>query len=412
MCLQQLDIGGVETAVLTLCKGYVRAGCKVYVAAKNGLFLSELKKIGAGYLDIEYEYLNCYALDKKDELIDFCKKNKITEIHIHQYPCILYWLPVCMELKIPYVAYVHSIVSGAPEWFMKTFPVYKIALPIFFENASKIVCIANKTKDDIENLFNIGDSHYKIIPNSLNMEDFKTEDLKDSIKTFGIACRMADEKMVSIKNSIDLFLEYSKTNSGCKLLIAGDGPRKKEIEKYTKKNKNIIFLGAVSDMPSFMSKIDVFIGVDRCILEAMASKKLSIISSYNGSMNIVSSKNIKEASKQNFSGDNLDNSKDIAYELSKISNRDYKKIVDENYNYIDKNYNVDNNLYVYELKNDFSNDYNKIFEEVNNMLKEIDLKTNEINVLNEQNKTLILRVRDILKRLYNKIKRLYHKVVK
>lgn len=412
MCLQQLDIGGVETAVLTLCKGYIRAGCKVYVASKGGLFLSELKKMGVGFLDIEYKFLNHYALEKKDELVEFCKKNKITEIHIHQYPCVVYWLPVCMELKIPYVAYVHSIVPGAPQWFMRNFPVYKTALPIFFENASKIVCIAHNTKDEIENLFNIGDDHYKIIPNSLNMEDFKQTGSSYEIKTFGIVSRLAEEKMLSLTNSINLFLEFSKTNKNCKLLIAGDGSKRVELEKNTKKNKNIKFIGAVSDIPNFLAQIDVFIGVDRSILEAMASKKLAIISSYNGNMNIISSDNIKKASNQNFSGNNMDNCDNLINDLINIDNKKYKKIVDENYDYINRYYNVDNNLYVYELKNDFSNDYLTIFSQINKMLEEIDLRTDQVRLLNEKNKPLISKLKKLFVKIYNKLKSIYHKLIK
>ena len=96
MCLQQLDIGGVETAVVTLCKGYIRAGHKVYVAAKKGIFSKQLEKIGVEVLDLEYEFLQTFPLDKKKQLIKYVQDKNITEIHIHQYPCVLNWLPVYM----------------------------------------------------------------------------------------------------------------------------------------------------------------------------------------------------------------------------------------------------------------------------------------------------------------------------
>ena len=62
MCLQQLDIGGVETAVLTLCKGYIRAGHNVFVAAKPGIYSEQLKKMGVKLLPIEYEIENRYSV--------------------------------------------------------------------------------------------------------------------------------------------------------------------------------------------------------------------------------------------------------------------------------------------------------------------------------------------------------------
>jgi len=66
MCLEQLNIGGVETAVLTLCKGYVRAGHKVFVAAKEGIFSSELKELGIKCLNIDYKIVNHFVLDRKE----------------------------------------------------------------------------------------------------------------------------------------------------------------------------------------------------------------------------------------------------------------------------------------------------------------------------------------------------------
>ena len=54
---------------------------------------------------------------------------------------------------------------------------------------------------------------------------------------------------------------------------------------------------------------------------------------------------IETASNQNFSGFNLEDDKEIFERLKKLSSKDYKKIVEHNYKYIDKKYNVDNNLY-------------------------------------------------------------------
>lgn len=411
MCLQQLEIGGVETAVMTLCKGYIRAGHKVFVAAKSGIFNEQLEKLGIEVLDIEYELLNEFPLNRKDELIKYCKDKKITEIHIHQYPCVLYWLPVCIELKLPYVAYVHSIVPGAPEWFMNTFQVHKTALPIFFENASKIVCITESTKQEIESLFKVGNDKYKIIPNSLNMEDFLQTRTVDKIKNFGIAARFSEEKVESIKKAIDLFTEYCQNKKDCKLLIAGDGPEKETIKKYVKEKKqekNIKFLGAISNMSEYLGNLDVFLGVDRCILEAIACKRLAIISSYNKSLNIVTKENIEQASFQNFSGMNLEDNKNILQELEKITEKKYQEITTDNYKYINKKYNVDNNLYTYELTNNYTKDYNKIFLETNILIKEIEAK----NRVLEQKwtiKKIFKKIKNLIKRILSKMKKLLTK---
>lgn len=405
MCLQQLDIGGVETAVLTLCKGYVRAGHKVFVAAKDGIFREQLEKIGVEFLELDYKIVNNYVLDEKEKLIDYCKNNNITEIHIHQYPCVIYWLPVIMELKIPYVAYVHSIIPGAPEWFMKTFPVYKTALPIFFENASKIVCISEKTRKDIDCLFNLNKSKYLVVPNSLNMEDFKQTSISKTIQTFGILSRLSEEKEKAIEKAIDLFCEFSKNKDNVKLLIAGDGNIKSKIEQKIKHNKKIKLIGKVSNPGEFLKTIDVYMGVDRTVLEALASNRLTIITNYNGGATLITKDNIELASQENFSGNNLNNEENVVEIISKLKEREIRKIVAENYEFINKKYNVDNHLYNDILMNNYTNDYNQLFKIINEYMKEIDNQNNLLNSLEQQK--LSVRIKRFIKRVINKIKRTF-----
>lgn len=374
MCLEFLGVGGVETAVVTLCKGYVRAGHNVFVAAKDGMYAKELEKIGVKVLKMEHKIRNYFRIDKKKELVEFCKENKISEVHIHQYPCIMYWLPVCMELDIPYVAYAHSIVPGAIEWFTKEFPTYQLALPIFFENASKVVCIAESTKQEIEDIYHLGEDKYLIIPNSLNMEDFPNGEVPKKLEVFGIAARLSEEKVLSVEKGIDLFAEYAKENSDAKLFIAGDGQEKKTIMKYVDSKKlkdKVEFLGNVSNMPEYYKNLDVFIGVDRCILESLACKRLSIISSYTGTMNIVNKDNIELASNQNFSGMNLEDNEKVLQDLLKIDKKKYKAITEDNYKFINKKYNVDNNLYKDKLECTYTSDYKYIFNTTNRYTKEI-----------------------------------------
>ena len=406
MCLEHLDIGGIETAVVTLCKGYKRAGHNVYVAAPNGLYLDELERNGIEVYQQEYKIDNDFHLEEKEKLIRFCQEKEINEVYIHQYPCAMYWLPVCMELNIPYVVYGHSIVPGAIEWFQREFPSYKISIPILLENASKIVCIAESTKQEIEEAYHLGEDKYIIIPNSLDMEKFLAGNIPEQINVFGIASRLSEEKVASIKNAIDLFEKYSQIEESSKLLIAGDGPEKQQLQKYIKSKdltNKVEFLGSISDMPEFYRSIDVFMGVDRCVLEAIACKRLTIISSYNETMNIVDEKNIETASNQNFSGLNLEDDNDIFERLKNLSIKDYKKIVEQNYKYIDKKYNVDNNLYNYKLTCNYTKDYEYIFSAVNSYSAEI------ARVNNKWPLKLYRKTVNFMRRIIRKVKGLFTK---
>ena len=64
-----------------------------------------------------------------------------------------YVLPVALKRKIPYVAYLHSVVPKTCEWFMEHYEIYKILFPIYFKYASKIIAITSGVCEENINLF-------------------------------------------------------------------------------------------------------------------------------------------------------------------------------------------------------------------------------------------------------------------
>lgn len=397
ICNEQLNIGGVETAVLTMSKGYIDKGYNVFVAAGDGIFKKELEKIGVKVLVLNYEIGNKIPYDKQEELKKFCLENDITEVHFHQYPCVLYWLPICMELNIPYVAYVHSILPGTPQWFMRDFPIYKVVLPIFFYFASKVICISLNTKKELQSLFNIDESKYKIIHNSLYMNDFKSNKDVNSINNFIIVSRLSFEKESSVKKAIDFYKEYKKINKKAKLVIAGDGDKKEEIKRYAS-DTSIKFLGQRNDVSKLLDEADVLLGVDRCILESLSMKRISIISSYDGKLSLINKDNLILASESNFSGKGLDFTEvDILIKkLNNLSKKDIKDIVDYNYNYVNDNYNIMNNLFDDELLKIENNSFDIVFNELGNY-------NNSDNSINSNKKCYI---NNLFIRIINRVKRI------
>ena len=153
-----------------------------------------------------------------------------------------------------------------------------------------------------------------------------------------------------------------------------------------------------------MPEIDIYMGVDRTILEAIACKKLAIISNYSGKSILITKDNIKDASKENFSGNNLLEDEDIIKKIESIDEKDYKRITESNYKFINKNYNVNENIYLKELESNFTNDYNKIFEFENKLVEE---NSKLINELYQKKENSILNrakryCKRILKKLFNK----------
>lgn len=271
-------------------------------------------------------------------------------------PCLLSVVPACLLSHTPYVAYVHIGLSGVYEWFMKTFPIYEKAIGLFYQNAHKIVSITDGNKQDVMKRFNIPAEKIIVINNSINFEEVnrirtKTE---NQVKNFLMISRLFGDKKQSLLNGIDLFLAYADTKQDAQLSIIGSGDIQEELQNYIEENNTnqskIEFLGAKTDVLTYINENDVVLGLDRCIMEAIAMKKIAVITGYEELREILTKENIQEASSENFSGHNLKTKtvEQIVEELNALDKEKIQTLVESNYEFAFNKLNVKKNFYVVE----------------------------------------------------------------
>ena len=345
ICLERLDIGGVETFTIAQVKEYAKRGIKCYVLSQGGLLERKLKDLkNVELINFKFNIENRIDYEEIEKIEKLIKNKKIDSICIHQYPCIPYLLPLIFKYNIPYMAYIHSTVEGTFEWYMKTYPMYHVLFPMYFKNASQIVAVTEKTKKENSKLFNIDLSKYKVINNSLDFseyEDLKINNNLKKINKFMYFGRLAVEKEKSIIAAIDFFKDYKEIfNENATLKIVGDGALLESLkEEY--ECEYIKFTGAVADTIKELNKTDAVIGVDRCILEGIAAKRIAIISSYSGNISLVTPKIMEKEIEEKFSGKSLDDNKE---ELTKYSKEELKEIIKTNYKMIENKLSISNSI--------------------------------------------------------------------
>ena len=345
ICLEKLDIGGVETFTIAQVKEYAKRGIKCYVLSQGGLLERKLKDLkNVELINFKFNIENRIDYEEIEKIEKLIKNKKIDSICIHQYPCIPYLLPLIFKYNIPYMAYIHSTVEGTFEWYMKTYPMYHVLFPMYFKNASQIVAVTEKTKKENSKLFNIDLSKYKVINNSLDFseyEDLKINNNLKKVNKFMYFGKLAVEKEKSIIAAIDFFKDYKEIfNENATLKIVGDGALLESLkEEY--ECEYIKFTGAVADTIKELNKIDAVIGVDRCILEGIAAKRIAIISSYSGNISLVTPKIMEKEIEENFSGKSLDDNKE---ELTKYSKEELKEIIKTNYKMIENKLSISNSI--------------------------------------------------------------------
>lgn len=417
ICLEKLDIGGVETAVVNQVYKFRKLGHEVLVLAKKGVYTETIEKAGAKFIECEFQLSNVIDTNKIMYMVDIIKDYKVTQIHVHQFPCIPYVLYACVITNIPYISYVHTSYEAFKDesnnniynWYINNFPIYKKMFELFFNNADAIIAITNFVKKYLINRFKLNSEKIKVIPNSINFDIFSNDINKfNTIQKVMLISRLAKEKIQAIFYAIDFYIKLTNTSDKeCSLIILGDGDKRKEVEEYlaSRNVKNYKFIGAVNNVSEIMKNVDLVIGESRCILEAIAMKKIALVTGKYGIEEFVNISNIQEYINKNFTAiyKKEKNLNETVKNVLNLSSVNIKEVVEENYKYIYQRLNIDNNIFFINRKyinynySDFficmldayainNNSYNKILSDKNeyidflirdNKIKENIIKENE-----------------------------------
>ena len=362
LCLDILGIGGVETFVVNQSFALKKKGYNVVVISKRGIYSEILEKAGIICLDFSFNDKEWYDYDKILEFINILKKYNINEVHINnQFTAMNIVFPACILCNIPYVVYLHmssAIIKdeklNAYNWFENKYSTYKYSFGLLFKYASKIVAVTPAIRDYVLKRYNLDINKCVVLPNSINFKNYISNNEVKKISNILIISRLTEEKEKSLINSLNLFIEIKKkVDRIIHLNIVGDGPIKQKIFNYIKNNsisdECITFYGAVNNVNEIIDQNDIVIGIDRCILEALAMRKLAIISSYNGeSKGLVTKERIDVEIDENFCGNDLNSvsNEEIVNNLVSLTENDIKRIVDENYSIILNKLDINNNIYI------------------------------------------------------------------
>lgn len=173
ICLERLDIGGVETAVINKAEAFKNKGCNVYVMAKPGVYNDVLESKGIKCFDFEFTLTDNPDFDRINDICEIIKKYNIDQVHIHQFACLPYAGFASINSRIPYNLYIHgSSIIEVYEWYMNCFEIQKLYMKYFFENAYKLIAITHKAASDTQEYFELSKDCFIVEKNSINFNDY------------------------------------------------------------------------------------------------------------------------------------------------------------------------------------------------------------------------------------------------
>ncbi|MDR2166818.1 MAG: polysaccharide pyruvyl transferase CsaB [Clostridiales bacterium] len=305
MALMGMDIGGAETHVLELCKELKKHGLDVYVVSNGGVYEGELiahgiKHFRAPLHNKKIKNLVASYLGLRRIIME----NDIRLVHAHaRIPAFLCGM-LQKKLHFTFVTTAHALFSNA------------IAYRILTNFGDASIAIAEDIKENLVKNYRMRDKSVLLTVNGINIDTFGSKvDFSDILKEFNLEdghtkivniSRMDKDMSHAAHRLIEIAPAIFEKNPNCRIIIVGSGndleavAAKADAVNSTLGIRFIIITGTRTDVPKLLASADIFVGVSRSALEAMAAAKPVILAGGQGFLGVFDRQMRDEAVKTNF----------------------------------------------------------------------------------------------------------------
>lgn len=305
LSLMQLDIGGAETHVVELAKELKRRGAEVIVTSNGGAYETELSENGIKHYKVPLQNKNPLNVIKAFKLLkNIITEEKIDIVHSHARIPSFILGKLHKKMGFPFVTTAH--------WVFST----KYGLKYITDWGQQTVAVSEDIKVYLMDNYNIPAENIVVTINGIDLEKFSPDIDKEPVYSeFGVCednfvityvSRMDEDRSFAAKELIKQASELKNTIPNLKILIVGGGNDYQNVkalaEEANKKcgNETVILTGARTDINMLVAPADVFVGVSRAALEAMAAEKAVVIAGNEGYIGLFDESKLSEGIRTNF----------------------------------------------------------------------------------------------------------------
>ena len=230
-------------------------------------------------------------------LRSYIRDNEIDVLHCHQYTPFCYGAFAALLLGIKVIFTEHG--RFHPDRFSWK---RRLVNQLVHRLADNITCISNATRLALDHYEWIPKKRIQVIYNGVATLEQDTKDkairrklgITDTALVLGTISRFDP-----IKNQLmmlNALCEVRKTNPDCVLIMAGDGPERKNLESKAQElniHNSVYFTGFITDIAAHLNTIDIFLltsfseGTSMTLLEAMSVGKVVIATAVGGNVEVV-----------------------------------------------------------------------------------------------------------------------------
>lgn len=277
MVLDQFNVGGTETHVLSSVRELLRRRIHVVVVGKRGEMMDAFAALGCPIYELNFvneEFMHNFVEEKKivAQMKQIINLEGINMIHTHQIPSSHFAIAASEQLRIPLVFTVHGHYSSSEAEVMK--------------KSKTLVCVSPSVLRQIPVK---GVTTY-LIPNGIDTIQFddrpfshidlsKELGIKETAPIIMYAGRLSWEKADICKDLIEACRQLRKEHfSNLQLLIVGEGRQSELISDLVKEvhkqvgQEFIHMLGNSMNMLRYYTACDVVVGTGRIAVEALSCR--------------------------------------------------------------------------------------------------------------------------------------------
>lgn len=287
LSLMQLNIGGAETHVVELAKELKRRGFNVIVTSNGGVYVKELEESGIKHYTVPLQNKNPINMIKAARLlrkIIICEKIDVVHSHARIPSFILGKLH--KRMKFPFVTTAH--------WVFNT----SYGLKYITDWGEKSVAVSEDIKTYLMDNYKVPEGDIQVTINGIDTDRFSPDtDASDINAELGISpydsvityvSRMDESRSLVAKQLIEIVPKLDRQIPNLKVIVVGGGDdfdnvkAKAEAVNSELGREAVILTGGRTDINKLIAPCELFVGVSRAALEAMAAQKPVVIAGNEG----------------------------------------------------------------------------------------------------------------------------------
>jgi sugar transferase (PEP-CTERM/EpsH1 system associated) len=276
-----IDRGGLETFALHLCRG-IKGKFEPIICtlSSRGDLEEDFARLGVP----TYHVIKSEGIDPllPIKLALLMRRLRIGLVHTHNVAPLIYGGLAAFITGVPLV---HTEHSRLPKGRNRL----RLAERVMSFKASKIVAVSGCVADQLREEQGLPGHKLTVIPNGIDTEPFRrARREREKVRAeLGIEKREIAigtvGRLVPVKDQTTLIQAFglikAKGGRAVKLIIVGDGPERKKLERTAEEigvRKDVLLLGMRDDVPRLMAAMDIFVlssldeGLPLAILEAFA----------------------------------------------------------------------------------------------------------------------------------------------